>query len=199
MISLLIYIKHRFSWLWSIIEWLNGWLFAMIYPKFFDCVHEVLSGFHNEKISPSIITHGDIAGLEKLWENQSAQYLSYFEPHPFDAKTLNRLLKNKSFAMMKMTDNTSGRIIGYFFLRCFFTGKAFHGLMVDEHYNNYGIGMTMWALSAQICNKARMKMFATVSEHNIASITSARKATEVTVVDKLANDYLLIECRPKAK
>ena len=199
MISLLIYIKHRFQWIWNVVEWVNGQIFCLLYPTLSNCINEVLGDCHCERLTFSTVTHEDIASLEKFRQNQTTQYLLYFDPHPFDEHTLNRLLKNKSFAMMKATSNVDGRIVGYFFLRCFFIGKAFHGLIVDERCTNQGLGTVMWALSAKICNKLGLRMYATVSEHNPASLTSARNATDVTVVDKLANDYLLIRCKSKAK
>ena len=199
MITLLIYIKHRFPWIWTVVEKINGRLFILLYPKLPQYESEILESYNHAGFTFSAITDEDIPNLSEFRQNQTRAYLSYFDPHPFDAHTLNRLLNNKSFAMMKISDDTNGNIVGYFFLRCFFIGKAFHGLIVDERYKNRGLGTSMWALSSEICNMLGLKMYATVSEHNIASLTSANKGTNVTVVDKLANDYLLIECRHKTK
>lgn len=199
MTSLLIYIKHRFPWIWNAVEWINGRLFTLLYPKLAECVDEVLGECRCDKVEFSAVTSDDIAALSEFRHSQRYEYLSYFDPHPFDAATLTRLLGNRSFAMMKITSRTDGHIVGYFFLRCFFIGKAFHGLIVDERCTNRGLGTAMWALSSRICSKLGLRMFATVSERNAASLTSARNATEVEVAGRLSNGYLLIECKPKTR
>lgn len=199
MISLLIYIKHRFSWLWSIVEWLNGWLFRLRYPNFEYYVIDALSCYKNNEFYFEIVEEGDISALSQFFNSQNPERLEHFNPHKFDVDTLERLYRNFSFTMMKISRHADRKIVGYFFLRCFFIGKAFYGMIVDDSCCGRGLGTTIWKLSTQICSRANIRMFVTVSVHNISSLTSARKATEVIVVDKLANDYLLIECRPKAK
>lgn len=199
MTSLLIYIKHRLPWLWSIAERMNGRLFARLYQTLAQNVDDVLGAYRREDFSFSAITEEDLGALEAFLRRQTSRYLAYFDPHPFDGHTLRRLLNDRAFAMMKITNADDGSFAGYFFLRCFFVGKAFHGLLADERYANRGLGTSMWALSCEICGRTGLRMFATVSEHNAASIASARRATDVAVVERLHNDYMLIECKPRRK
>lgn len=181
------------------VEWVNGKFFTLLYPRLPQYESAVLARHYGNGFSFSEITAGDIDELSAFAKKQPPAYLAYFDPHPFDVRTLKKMLDNRSFAMMKVTDDTNGRIVGYFFLRCFFTGKAFHGLVVDEDYRNRGLGSAMWALSSEICDMSGLKMCATVSERNAASLISANRGTAVTVVEKLTNDYLLIACKMKHK
>lgn len=199
MTSLLIFIKHRFPWVWRCVERLNGWLFGLRCPDFDNTVAEELKGYVSDAFDFSPVAKEDVEALSSFLNGLPAAGLGHFDPHGFDCDTLGRLLENRAFAMMKVTARSDGAMAGYFFLRCFFIGRAFHGLAVGERFRGRGIGRSMWALSSRICSRCGLRMFATVSKHNAASLTSAGKGTEMTVVGELANDYLLIECKPLKK
>ena len=114
--------------------------------------------------------------------------------------TLGTMLANPTYVMMKVTQESNPEvIIGYFFMRCFFIGKVFHGLIVDEKFKNQGIGTEMWRITNLICDSLKLRMYATVSLHNQASLSSAKKATDIIITENLANDFYLIECKPKAR
>lgn len=194
MTSLLLFLKHRFPFLWRLVEWTNGVLFGLRYPRFAAMVNDALGGFTLGGFLFSPVEESDIALLSEFLTGQPAERIAHFDPHGFDCRTLHRLLENRAFAMMKVTD-AGGTVAGYFFLRCFFIGRAFHGLIVGEEFAGRGIGTAMWSLSARICDRTGLRMFATVSAHNEASLTSAHRGSEVEVVEMLANDYLLLECR----
>lgn len=193
--SLLIRIKHRCPWIWRAVERLNGWLFALRYPRFGRTVSEVLEGVSVGEFDFSAVTADDIQSLSSFLTGDEAAGFDHFDPHAFDCATLTRLLGNRSFAMMKVVRRSDGAIAGYFFLRCFFIGRAFHGLAVGRSMRGCGIGTAMWALSMRICSSAGVRMFATVSKHNAASLASLHRAVEATVVEELADDYLLVECK----
>ena len=195
MTSLLLWFKHRAPWLWRAVEWANGRLFGLRYPAFREQAAAVLAqhGAHGAfRFAP--VTEADLAALSDFLTRQPERARRHFDPHGFDPATLQRLYRNRAFAMMQVTRQPEGEVVGYFFLRGFFVGRAFHGLLVDESAAGCGIGRTMWALSARICAAGGLKMYATVSQTNLPSLNSARRGTEVTVVETLANGYLLIAC-----
>ena len=97
--------------------------------------------------------------------------------------------------MFKVTHG--GRIVGYHFLRCFFTGKAFHGLIVADDMAGRGIGTHMWALAADICQRLDLDMQATIHPDNIASLTSCRRGCDTTIIATLPNGYLQVKCRKR--
>ena len=140
---------------------------------------------------------GDIDALIELRKRQRDDYLKYFDPHRFDQPTLEKMVRNKAYVLMKVTPKNQNEVVGYFFLRCFFIGKAFHGLIVDERYINRGMGTLMWRISNEICTANHLKMYATVSKNNIPSLVSAGKSTDVIIKKDLPNDFLLIECKRK--
>ena len=158
---------------------------------------DVLKNYDKEEFIYSRVEEHDINALIEFRNRQREDYLKYFDPHRFDRTTLERMLRNKAYVLMKVTQRDSKEIVGYFFLRCFFIGKAFHGLIVDEAFTNRGIGTRLWKIANEVCTDFGIRMYATVSKHNIPSLTSARNATNVDVKKNLKNDFLLIECKRK--
>lgn len=196
MTKLLIGIKRRCPRLWRAVERVNGRLFALRYPHFDAAVQAVLAESTCGEFSFAPVAEEELGELSALLTRQPAERMTWFAPHGFDGTTLERLWRNRAFAMMKIAD-ADRQIVGYFFLRCFFVGRAFHGLLADARYAHRGLGRAMWALSARICAASGLQMLATVSPANGASLASARQATEVTVLEELADGYLLIECKPR--
>lgn len=197
MTSLLIYLKRHCSWLWIQVERMNGWLFGLRYPDLSVKATDILTGYTSGEFDFSLVCREDLTSLSNFLNRMPAEYMACFNPHPFDKATLDRLFTNEAFLMMKITRKEDGDIVGYYFLRCFFIGRAFHGLLVDKVYCNRGLGTAMWTLSMEICHAAGLRMFATVFSHNVASLRSVSKATHVRMVEKLADDYQLIECAKK--
>lgn len=197
MTSLLIFIKHRFPWIWRAVEAVNSRLFAWRYPRFGSVVAAATAEFVTADFAFSPVTAEETEELSSFLSSQPAERTVWFNPHRFDAGTLRRLQSDPAFAMMKMTRRADGTLAGYLFLRCFFTGKAFHGLIADASCSGRGAGRAMWSLSARICSRAGLRMLATVSERNAASLTSACQGTDVTIAERLSGGYLLIECKPR--
>lgn len=175
---------------------MNGVLFALLRPHFGRRAAGVLSGYEGGEFRFSPVAEQDIERLSRFLTSQPAERMRYFNPHGFDTATLRRLHRNPAFVMMK-AENGDGTLAGYFFLRCFFTGKAFHGLAASEQVRGCGLGRQMWYLSSKICAAGGVRMLATVSEQNVPSLVSARQGTHVTVVERLFGNYLLIECKPE--
>ena len=89
--------------------------------------------------------------------------------------------------------DSENRIIGYFFLRCFFIGKAFLGKMVDVNAQGKGIGTQMCLCAMDIAKALGLRMFETISKDNIASLRSTEKVLDVRIVEEMDNNYLYIE------
>lgn len=200
MTSIYIFIKHHFKSVWGLVESINGPLTGKRYPNIRKKSEEVLKHISFSPFVFSLITKEDLKHLIEFRQRQRQEYLTYFDPHSFDLKTLGNMLDNPAYVMMKVTQESDPEvIIGYFFMRCFFIGKVFHGLIVDENFKNRGIGTEMWRVSNEICDSLRLRMYATVSLHNQASLNSAKKATDIRITENLANDFYLIECKTKVK
>ena len=197
MIRFLVAFKRKFPWLWNRIESLNGSLFRLRYRNMDRIAGKILGRVDVASCRFSLLEQTDLPVLEALLAGQPEGYLSWFAPHRFDRETLDRLFRNPAFLMMKVTD-PEGSMAGYFFLRCFFIGRAFAGLMVDHGWQNRGLGTAIWAACADICGEVGLRMQATVSTENIASMASCRKGTDCRTVQALEDHYLAVECKRKA-
>lgn len=194
MISTLVSIKHRFPKLWLMVEALNGVLFSLRYPKFKEVADSILRSGRWQKFRLSLVDEDDLPGLEALYRACPGGYIKYFSPHDFSQDTLRRLYRNPSFLMMKAVDRESGRLAGYFFLRSFFIGKAFHGLFVSKEFSGQHLGSTMWYVSQHICEQCGIGMYATISEDNQPSMRSAGNGTKLVVLERLDNNYVYVRC-----
>lgn len=198
LISKLIYLKHKFPFLWNAVESVNGVWFSVVFPSYSPKAKKAFEKSETKDFVFSEMSREDIPELLTMINSLPEGYLQYFNPHAFDEKTFRRLLDNRSYLLMKVREKASGKIAGYFFLRGMAIGKkVFMGLLVDNRFKGRGLGREMWRIGAEISHDMGLKMFATVSSRNLPSLESAKKGTDVTVKDTLDNDYLLIQCAPK--
>ena len=194
MISLLVKIKHQCPAIWSLAEKVNCWLGGIRYRQLKTKSRDVLKNKFLEGFSFSVVEPEDISAIIEMHDRQNPEYIKNFNPHPFNMQTLRDMLSNKAYCMMKVTDEASEELAGYFFIRSFFIGRAFHGLLTDERFANRGIGSAMWRISMEICHRMGLSMFATMAKDNIASYKSAQNGTKVNIVNQLENNFILIEC-----
>ena len=196
MIRFLVALKWKCPWVWNRIEDLNGLLFRLRYRNIGRIAGEVLDKVDVASCRFSLLNGEDLGALEALLDRQGEENLTWFRPHAFGAKTLQKLFRNPSFLMMQVTA-PDGSMVGYFFLRCFFIGRAFAGLLVDKPWQNQGIGTAIWAACADICHQTGMTMMATISTENKPSIMSCRKGTDFREIQELEDHYLAVECKRK--
>lgn len=195
---LLIKFKRNHPWLWSRVEDINSVLMGLRYPALHRQAAQIcaaqtqLEGMQWTPVLPS-----DAEALSDFLTSLSGERTTWFAPHPFGVATLRGMAAGNSFLMFKVT--YGGRIVGYHFLRCFFTGRAFHGLIVAEEMAGRGIGTRMWALAADICTRNSLAMQATIHRDNTASLTSCRRGCNPTIIATLPDGYLQFHCRPRAK
>ena len=129
--------------------------------------------------------------LESFFAIQPKNYFEFFTPHGFDAKSLRKLQRNKAFLAYIVKDNDT--IVGYFFLRSFFIGKAFFGKMVDNAHQGQGIAKMMCLCAMDIALTLRIRMFGTISKDNLASLYSTQNVLVTRVVKEMPDNYLMIE------
>lgn len=195
--SWLISFKRAFPWLWRLVEDFNGMIFFLRHRNIIRLAIEKLESSSPEGYEFSLATQDDVPGLMAFLNSQPEESFRYFRPHRFDEKTLRRIIKGYSFLVMKVTENSSDELKGYFFLRCFCDNRAFAGLLVDHQLQDRGIGTFIWTACSRICRSLGIRMFATIDKKNLPSLRSCDKGTEIVSREELYDDYLLVECRMK--
>ena len=183
-------LRGKFGWLWNIIEWINGVIFYMRYGEKMKAFR-----FTTAPDGYSVFPIKDVPteDLVLFFEHQPEDAYTYFRPHEFDAKSIKKLQKNKSFLAYVLRDEANGKIAGYCFNRSFFHGKGFRGRMVDIDYRGKGLGTTMNKMLNEVGFGIGLRLFETVSKDNVASYKSALSASNVKVVEQLLHNELYLE------
>ena len=187
-------IRDKFSWLWDIIEYLNSFLFNIRYGKKLKNIDfkDVPEGY---TVCP--IKNISAKRLSFFFEQQSEEAFEYFHPHGFDEKSIKKLQGNKAFlGYILMQDQD---VVGYVFLRCFFNGKCFRGKMVDYQHRGKGLGKILGTIANKVAYSIGLRMFATVSPGNMASLKSTKAVNEIKIIKQLSNGDYYIEELPKSE
>ncbi len=191
MLKLLLYIKHRLSFIWSIIEWINSAFFNLLYGrKLKKCLSSVFDD-NRTLYEYRLLCKNDMPLLCEFFKDQPDDSYEYFKPHGFDLASLCRKNRDKSFIMIGAFDG--GQLIGYCFLRCFFNKQSFRGKIVDYRYQGRGIAKQMGRLTSSICHELGSRLFATISKDNVKSIASSKAVNTVKVIKELPDNYLYVE------
>ena len=182
------FLQNKMPFIWEMVEWGNSILFRLRYGRKQSRVQGILQRYRGF----AEVDLDDVSELVRFFDTQPEAAFQYFRPHGFDEKTLRKLQRRKSF-LMYCVRNSDGRIVGYFFLRCFFIGKAFLGKMVDIDSRGKGIGTEMCLCAMEIAEALGLRMFETISKDNVASLRSTEKVLNVHIIEEMENGYLFIE------
>jgi len=182
------FLQDKVPFVWAFVEWVNSVLFQLRYGRKESRIHDILQRYPGFSEVDGVY----VPELARFFYTQPEEAFRFFKPHAFDEKTLRVLQRRKSFLMFCVRDPES-RIVGYFFLRSFFIGKAFLGKMVDLNAQGKGIGTQMCLCAMEISEALGLRMFETISKDNIASLRSTEKVLNVRIVEEMENGYLYIE------
>jgi hypothetical protein len=190
--KILIYIKHHFSFIWKVIDRVNGMLFSWFFKSKLDRVlTDVLQdiprgSYVYRKLKPS-----DINQLYNLYAAQLSDDVRYFNPHGFSMPSIEAQGRKPAFLMMGVFNGE--KMVGYFFLRLFANKKCFVGRLIDINYRGKGIGEVMNFIMYQIAWQMNFRCLSTVSRDNLAVIRAHSRNKSMIVLKELRNNYLLIE------
>ena len=183
-------VQQRLPWIWDGVEAVNAALFMAKVQGRMSRLEDACVG------GARIVGVEDAERLADFFARQPKESFRWFQPHGFDVETLRKLLKRKSYIMYVMEEN-DGEIVGYAFLRCFFTGKCFLGKMVDAEHQGKGICTKLCAVGMEIADALGLRMFESINRKNVGSMRASEKACDVVVVRELEGGDVLIEDRKK--
>lgn len=180
-------LRDRYTWIWDVIEKINSFLFRIRYGRTLKGIDDILKKYNGEYVIEQL-KEKHLENLVRFFNEQPESAFEFFKPHAFDAKTLDKLRRNKSFLTFVVKDNN--RIVGYFFLRCFFIGKCFRGKIVDYRHRNKGIAKMMGLIMYDIAHYLGIPAYSTISPGNVASLKSSSAVTDFEILKRLDNgDY----------
>jgi hypothetical protein len=129
--------------------------------------------------------------LVAFFATQPGEAYIFFKPHGFDAVSIKKLQRNKSFLAYILMEGD--KIVGYCFIRSFFLGKGFRGRMVGIDYRGRGLGTKINRLMNEVGFGIGLRLFETVSKDNVASYRSALSASNVRVVEEMEHNEVYLE------
>jgi len=192
MVSLFLYIKENFPFIWRMVERANGFVFSLLFSaRFGKAGKSAMSVYKLESFQIRYILYDDLPVLSEMILAQAPEELIYFEAHEFDIKSLNTMLKNPSFLMMGVFRDR--QIVGYFFLRCLVNKKCFVGRMVDKKYRGQGIGKVMNEIMYHMAWDAGFRCFATVSLKNSLVMNAHKANKRMVILENLPDNHVLVE------
>ena len=193
MIGLIYSVKRHFKFLWKLVDYCNRTLLVFFYQKKLRKLNQKLSNFQDivNNYQYKRLELKDVDELVDFFSRFDSDNLLYFHPHDFDNKSLLKIIKSP--AMVALGYYKDKKLIGYFFLRLFFTKKAFTGLIVDPGYRNLGIGKTMISILKSLTNTLGFKLYSTISRNNQQSLKTHEANGIIEIIRNLPNNYMLIK------
>lgn len=190
---LLLFIKHRLTFVWAIAEFLNGLLFRLLYrKKILEEACAVCRKYETELFVLRILQPEDLPSLSGFFKKQPSESYTYFKPHGFELPDLRKVCKNPAFLMFGVFNRNSGEFCGYFMMRFFANKKCFVGFLVDVESRGQGIAGLMGKTMLETCWNNGFAALATVSRKNEAALRAYRKLNNFTILKELPDDYIYI-------
>lgn len=187
-------LRDRFPWLWDMVERLNDLLFSCRYGK---CLRKVMGGANCNDLRFKVVRLSplNVNIAVDFFAAQPQEAFRFFRPHGFDKSSLLRLCRNKGFLAFLVMEEE--KVVGYFFLRSFFTGKCFRGYMTDFEHRRMGINRIMGQVATDVAMALGLRMYGSISPENQASMLSAQAVNDVKILQTLENGDYLVEFLPK--
>ena len=174
---------------------MNGRFFNILYKMRFEkVIQEVLGTSSLNGYTFRTLNLQDLTSLEVFLKNQSPERVKYFRPHDFDSRSLIKVHNNPGFLMFGVFNDSE--MIGYFFLRCFWTRKCFVGRLLDKRFEGKGIGKEMNRIMYNTGWKSGFRVLSTISSDNILVMRSHANNPSITILKKLKDNYMLVEFLP---
>lgn len=186
-------LRDNMPWVWDVVQKINAYLFCIRYRKKIESLTVPIA---NLALPYRISAIRDVPTKElaDFFQRQPADAFRWFRPHGFTQDDIAKLQNNKAFLAYVLRDEE--KIVGYFFLRCFFTGKCYLGRMADKDCGGRGIGTLMNQISFYIVTALDAVSYQSIATENIASIKSCRKAYNLEPIRNVEEGVILYKNTP---
>ncbi len=187
------FLRDQMPWLWDLVDVLNSWLFSLRFGGKLSRIEAEILDCYGKECGMKIVPMREVPteDLVAFFMAQPEEAFTFFKPHAFDAKSIKKLQKNKSFLAYILDDGSA--IAGYVFIRSFFMGKGFRGRMVGISHRGRGLGTLMNRMMNEVGFGIGLRLFETVNKNNVASYRSAMSASNVKVLEEMEDDDLYLE------
>lgn len=187
-------LRDNSPFLWRLLGKLNAMLFALRYKNRLIKIPAILKKYSTDFCIESL-EKSNIADAALFFNKQPEDAFTFFRPHGFGKDDLLQLCADKSFLAYIVRKNDE--VIGYFFLRCSFMGKAYRGYMTDVNHRRMGINKLMGLCATDIAVNLDLPMFGSIAPDNVASMKSAEAVNDIRIIETLDNGDFLVEYLPK--
>ena len=187
------FFRDKMPFIWDMIDILNSFLFSLRYGQKMKSVEATVLHQYTKMSGMEVVCLRDVSTdmIANFFATQPDDAYAFFKPHGFDAKSLKKLQRNRSFLAYILMEN--GQVVAYCFVRSFFMGKGFRGRMVGMDFRGRGLGTLMNKMMNDIGFGIGLRLFETVSKDNVASYRSALSASNVKIVEELDHNELYLE------
>lgn len=187
------FFRDKMPFIWDMIDILNSFLFSLRYGQKMKSVEATVLHQYTKMSGMEVVCLRDVSTdmIANFFATQPDDAYTFFKPHGFDAKSLKKLQRNRSFLAYILMEN--GQVVAYCFVRSFFMGKGFRGRMVGMDFRGRGLGTLMNKMMNDIGFGIGLRLFETVSKDNVASYRSALSASNVKIVEELDHNELYLE------
>lgn len=187
------WLRDHLPFVWKVAEFANATLFRLCYAHRLRQIEPTAM----QMATPfEMVPIADVPTdqLVAFFQKQPKELYRWFTPHGFETDDIKALQKNPSF--LGYVFKQDGKIVSYFFLRCYCNGECYFGRLVDSPYMRQGIGTLMNQISFYISESLQLDSYQTIANGNIASIRSCAKAYRLKPVRSIANgDILYKNCK----
>lgn len=201
------FLRDKMPWLWDLVDVFNSWLFGLRFCGKLSKIEAEILDHYGKESGMKIVPMREVPTEELVafFAAQPEEAFTFFKPHGFDAKSIKKLQRNKSFLAYLLlayenenhlnpsNPSTLPTIAGYAFIRSFFMGKGFRGRMVGISHRGRGFGTLMNRMMNDVGFGIGLRLFETVSKRNVASYRSAMSASNVKVLEEMDDDELYLE------
>lgn len=187
------FLRDKLPWLWDLVDVPNSWIFSIRFDSKLGKIETKILEHYGKECGMRIVPMREVPTEELVafFNAQPEEAFTFFRPHGFDAKSIKKLQRNKSFVAYILCDGS--QIAAYCFIRSFFMGKGFRGRMVGIDHRGRGLGTLMNRLMNDVGFGIGLRLFETVAKRNVASYRSAMSASDVKVIEEMEDDELYLE------